>query len=138
MSNLVDIKAYALAGTIIGQASLVEGAIDDILTGFYSDSPDENNFREDILLGDILTLSDKYKLLRKIAKRKGITTTKTEKTNFYEWKEIRNIVAHGKPGMDQKTKRYAIECSGEHYFLDDLVKDFGKHQDKIREYLAKF
>lgn len=138
MDRTVDVGGYALAGTIIGQASLVEGVIDDILAGFYSNTPSEGGFRNDILLGDVLTLSDKYKLLRKIAKRKDITTTKLDKDNFHKWKEIRNIIAHGKPGKDQNTNRYAIECSGQHYFLDDLVREFGEYQDGLREYFAKF
>lgn len=138
MSRLNDVKGYALAGTIIGQASLVEGLIDSILADHYSSDSGEGDFRNDLLMGDILTLSTKYKLLRKIAERKGIKTTKPDRSNFYEWKNIRNIVAHSKPGLDTTSGRYAVECNGEYYFLDDLVREFGVYQDKLREYLEKF
>jgi hypothetical protein len=138
MSDLVDIKGYALAGVVIGQASLVEELIDDILADFYSGGSGKISFRDDLLLGDLLSLSDKYKLLKKIAKRKGVATTKLDNKNFYKWKEIRNIVAHSKPGIDKDTNRYAVECSGELYFLDDLVRKFGVYQDSLREYLDKF
>lgn len=124
-------------GRIVGQVNSVEKLIDNIIAS-YSTGDDREVSRTDDL--EAMTLDAKISLIKNIAKSLGITYSRSNKSDLYRWKEIRNTVAHGVPlhtgDPGSEDNEIVLVYRDEIYDIDELSQDFFARQHRLTSYLG--
>lgn len=127
-------------GLIVGQVNSIELIINDIISNYYSNTnyQRELEFKTEIL-NNSMTLAAKINCVKNIATRLGCKFSNQNSKDFYMWKKIRNIVAHGVPiDVGEKQEVHMVLYYGNNkHEVSDLHQKFIKLQKRITVYLEK-
>jgi len=123
-------------GRIVGQVNAVEMYIDNIIASYYA-GKNYQVLKSDVI--ESMTLDAKIGMVKKIALSLRVDFSKTNKSDLYRWKEIRNIVAHGVPlhtgDPGEEDNELVLVYSDNIYDIDELTEDFFGRQNRLTDYL---
>lgn len=123
-------------GRIVGQVNSVEKFVDNIIASYYAGNSHEA-LKSDVI--EAMTLDAKISLIKKIAVAMGVGFSKTNKSDLYRWKEIRNTVAHGVPlhtgAPGTKDNEIVLVYDNNLHDIDELSEDFFARQHRLTDYL---
>lgn len=124
-------------GRIVGQVNSVEKYVDNIIAGYYA-GENYQTLKTDVI--EAMTLDAKISLIKKIATSLGIAFSRTNKSDLYRWKEIRNTVAHGVPlhtgDPGAEDNEIVLVYDDNIYDIDELSEDFFSRQHRLTDYLG--
>lgn len=123
-------------GRIVGQVNSVEKFVDNIIASYYARENYEA-LKSDVI--EAMTLDAKIGLIKKIAASLGVAFSRTNKSDLYRWKEIRNTVAHGVPlhtgDPGKEDNEIVLVYDDNMYDIDELSEDFFARQHRLTDYL---
>lgn len=123
-------------GRIVGQVNSIEKYIDNVIASYYA-GENYQELKSDVI--ESMTLDAKIGMVKKIAVSLNVCFSKTNKSDLYRWKEIRNTVAHGVPlhtgDPGDETNELILVYGDNMYDIDELSEDFFSRQARLNEYL---
>ena len=121
---------YSTIGMIVERVNTVELKINEVITAYFVSPDKQGIFMDEVMFAGRLRLNDKVKIFTAILDRKGVAF---DNKSFERWMKIRNMVAHGVPSRDSRTRRGVVSFNGKIYDIETEFRDFERLQRKIEK-----